>query len=111
MKPNAAGKMSDTLEVLGAGSSNDAMHVIALFEQPIGEVAAVLTGDSSDKRAWHANVSFLPEADLSWRKQHRQKPLRKAASHRGRFSLPGECRQSTGRGEQALLMVLFRYVA
>jgi len=42
----------DSLEVDGAGASDHADHLVALSEQELGEVGAILSGDSCDESAF-----------------------------------------------------------
>ena len=48
---DAARQVRDALERLGARAAHDAVDLVALVEQQLGEVRAVLAGDSGDERA------------------------------------------------------------
>jgi hypothetical protein len=47
----------DALELLGRGAAHHAVDLVALLEQQIGEIGAVLARDPGDQRAPHAKVS------------------------------------------------------
>ena len=53
MQLDAAFQVADALEVLGAGPANDAMNLVALFQQQIGEVGAVLASDACNQCFFH----------------------------------------------------------
>src|SRR5579871_1666224 len=46
-------KMSDTLEALRTGAAHHSHHTIALLQQQLGQVRAVLSGDAGDQRGLH----------------------------------------------------------
>ena len=46
----AVAEVRDALEVLGAGAPDHADDAVALLEQQLGEVRAVLAGDAGDQR-------------------------------------------------------------
>src|SRR5262249_15303963 len=50
---DAALQMGDALEVLGARTANDAVDLIALVEEQIGQIAAVLARDAGDDGFFH----------------------------------------------------------
>ena len=51
-------EMLDPLGVERAGPANDAVNLMALAEQQLGEIAAVLPGDAGDQRLLHRIRSF-----------------------------------------------------
>ena len=57
MQFDTVAQMADALEVLGARSAHDAVDGVALGEQQLGQIAAVLTGDSRNRRGLHAVAS------------------------------------------------------
>ena len=57
MEGDAAGQVGDAFEGLGAGAADDAVDLVAFFQQQLGEVAAVLAGDARDDR--FLMVSFV----------------------------------------------------
>jgi hypothetical protein len=50
---DAVAEVSDALEVLGAGPADHAVYLIALVQQPFGEVTAVLTRDAGNDGFFH----------------------------------------------------------
>ena len=54
------GEVGDALEGLGARSANDAVDLVALFQEQVGEVATVLTRDPGDESALHASGLPFP---------------------------------------------------
>ena len=51
-------KMIDARRVERARAPDDAVDFVAFFEQQIGEIAAVLSGDPGDERFLHARASL-----------------------------------------------------
>src|SRR5690606_5432382 len=43
----------NALEVFGTGAANDAVNLVALFQQQLGQVTSILAGDAGDQRDWH----------------------------------------------------------
>ena len=48
----------DAVELLRRGAADHAVHLVALLEQQLGEVGAVLAGDAGDERFFHAAFGF-----------------------------------------------------
>ena len=48
---DAVAQVRDALEVLGAGAAHHADDLVALLEQQLGQIRAVLAGDAGDQRA------------------------------------------------------------
>src|SRR5262249_31786323 len=55
---DAARQVRDALEVLGARAADHAVHRVALVEQELGEVGAVLAGDAGDECGAGAHECF-----------------------------------------------------
>jgi hypothetical protein len=53
-------EMINTFRVKCSGSLDDAVHLITLAEQELGEVPAVLSGDAGDERFFHLANPDLP---------------------------------------------------
>ena len=52
-------QMIDARCVEGAGPANDAVHFVAFLQKEIGQITAVLSGDSGDQRFFHRTVLAL----------------------------------------------------
>ena len=52
---DAAAQVLDALKVLGAGAADDAADAVALLEQQVGEVRAVLSGNARDEGCRHGH--------------------------------------------------------
>ena len=51
MQVHAVDDVVDTLTALGRGAADDAVYLVALLEQKLGEVRTVLAGDAGDEGA------------------------------------------------------------
>src|SRR5262249_28065776 len=49
----AAAEVGDPLEIFRARPANDPMHLVALLEQQVRQMAAILAGDAGDQRLLH----------------------------------------------------------
>ena len=56
------GQMADPLEVLGRGPSHHSVDLVALVEEELGEVGAVLAGDAGDQRPVAHALAILSAA-------------------------------------------------
>src|ERR1700731_2819498 len=91
----------DSIEFLGGGAAHHAVHLVALIEQELRQVRAVLTRDSGDQRASNAHliasaeptsprsqstVSAIPSRSCTWDSQ---------PSNRRAFSTDGQRRSTS----------------
>src|SRR4051812_39874572 len=51
--------MGDALERLSAGPADDSMDGIPLFQEQLGQVTPVLTGNPRNKGGFHGDVAFI----------------------------------------------------
>ena len=51
-------KMGDPLAVIDRGTADDAVNVVAFFQQELGQIAAVLAGDAGDQCFFHSGTPF-----------------------------------------------------
>src|SRR5262249_31472474 len=59
VESNLVAQMANALEILGAGSTDNAVDLIALVEEPFGQVAAVLPSDAGDDDLFHVASSLF----------------------------------------------------
>lgn len=57
----------DALGVEGRGTTDDSVHHIALLQQQLREVGAVLAGDAGDERFLDSHLHSLPRGDADER--------------------------------------------
>src|SRR6266513_1307789 len=50
-------KMIDTRGVEGARPSNYSVHLVAFFQQQVGQITSILAGDPGDQRAFHLDLA------------------------------------------------------
>src|ERR1700686_3128761 len=59
-------QMVDPPAIHGGGSPHDAVHLVALIEEKLGEIRTVLPGDASDQRpSWHGKSLGFRTSRLS----------------------------------------------
>ena len=51
-------QMGDALAVIDGGAADDAVDVVALFQQELSQIAAVLAGDAGDECFFHRLLPF-----------------------------------------------------
>ena len=56
-------QMGDALAVIDGGAADDAVDVVALFQQELSQIAAVLAGDAGDECFFHTAYVLK---DYSW---------------------------------------------
>ena len=60
VKVGVALQMGDTLAVIDGRTADDAVDIVAFFQQELRQIAAVLAGDTGDECFFHNCISFLP---------------------------------------------------
>ena len=53
-------QMGDALSVIDRRTADDAVDIVAFFQQELRQIAAVLAGDAGDECFFHNCISFLP---------------------------------------------------
>ena len=53
-------QMGDALSVIDRRTADDAVDIVAFFQQELRQIAAVLAGDTGDECFFHNCISFLP---------------------------------------------------
>ena len=52
-------EMIDARGIECAGAANDPVHFVALLQQQVGEITAILSGNAGDERLLHVDLSIL----------------------------------------------------
>ncbi len=73
-------KMIDARGVKGAGAPDDAVNFVALFEQQVRQVAAILSGDASNECFLHARLALEQTPYSGKHFSRRQRPCPRARS-------------------------------
>ena len=76
MQGDAVADVLDAVELLGRGAAHHAVHLIALLEQQLGQVGAVLAGDAGDQRG-----ATVGHAAAAYTEPPTRQSLGRAAAH------------------------------
>ena len=79
MQRDAVAQVLDAVELLRRGAADHAVHLVALLEQQLGQVGAVLAGDAGDQRARHLRSPTPSRARAATRRSARCPPRRRSA--------------------------------
>ena len=96
MQRDPLAQVLDALELLRRGAADHAVHLIALLQQQLGQVGAVLAGDPGDQRARHAAAcSRLRSHSTVWAMPSRTPMRAFQPSSRSAFSTDGQRRRTS----------------